>query len=323
MAATGAALAQSGASHPFAVGAREAAPGAASGVVAWALAQQAHFYKALTAAVRAAAESPSGFWWLAGVSFAYGVFHAAGPGHGKAVVAAYMIANEQKLRRGLLITALAALLQGVVAIAVVGVAALVFRATAQRMTQAAFAIEAASYAAVAALGAWLVWKKGGALARALRPLPTPAPAGGGQSRFVCESVETEAREACPDCGRMHAPDPARLAGELSLAAAATTVFAAGARPCSGAILALVFALSQGVFAVGVGAALAMSVGVALTTGALAAMAVMAKGLAVRFLGASGGTGATALRAGELLAALVVLAFGLVLLSGALVGRAGV
>lgn len=319
LAAGGLALAQG---HPFAVGAREAAPGAASGLLGWALAQQAQFYKALTGAVRASAENPAAFWTLAGLSFAYGVFHAAGPGHGKAVVAAYMIANEQKLRRGLVITFLAALLQGAVAIAVVGIAALVFRATSQRMTQASFLIEAASYAAVAALGAWLVWKKGGALVRALRAQPALAfaGAGAGGSRFVCESVEARAGGACPDCGQMHAPDPARLGGEFSLGAAATTVFAAGARPCSGAILVLVFAMAQGVFAAGVGAALAMSLGVALTTGALAATAVLAKGFAVRFAGASEGAAALWLRAGEFAAALAVLAFGLVLLAGAAAGR---
>lgn len=317
LAAGGLALAQG---HPFAVGAREAAPGAASGIMSWALAQQAQFYRALTGAVRASAENSSAFWGLAGLSFAYGAFHAAGPGHGKAVVAAYMVANEQKLRRGLVITFLAALLQGAVAISIVGVAALVFRATSQRMTQAAFAIELASYAAVAALGAWLVWKKGGALARALWAKPALALAGAGGSRFVCESVGAGAREACLDCGQMHAPDPGRLGDRFSLATAATTVFAAGARPCSGAILVLVFAMAQGVFAAGVGAALAMSLGVALTTGALAAMAVLAKGFAVRFAGASEGAAALWLRAGELAAALAVLAFGLVLLAGAAGGR---
>ena len=309
------ALAQS---HPFAVGAREAAPAGASGLLGGALQQQAHFYKALTAAVRQAAETPQAFWSLAGLSFAYGAFHAAGPGHGKAVVAAYLVANEQTLRRGLVITFLAALLQAAVAIGLVAVAALVFRATAQTMTQAAVAIELVSYIAVAGLGVWLVWKKGGALARALRPRPTLALAGGG--RFICESVEAGDTAPCADCGQMHAPDPTRLAGDVSLATATATIVAAGARPCSGAILALVFAMSQGVFSVGVGAALAMALGVALTTGALATAAVLAKGLATRLAGISGGAGGTWLRAGEFIAALAVLALGLVLLAGAFASR---
>ena len=147
--------------NPFAVGANEGAAVASNSLVAWILAQQSHFYRALTGAAREAKSGMAGFWLLAGLSFAYGVFHAAGPGHGKAVMASYMIANERALKRGLVLTFLAALLQGVVAVAIVGVAALVFNATSARMTQAAQAIEIASYGAVAGLGLYLVWTKGG------------------------------------------------------------------------------------------------------------------------------------------------------------------
>src|SRR5690606_22163364 len=94
----------------------------------------------------------------------------------------------------------------------------------------------------------------------------------------------------PDCGHFHAPDPAALGADFSWKGAAATIFAAGARPCSGAILVLVFALAQGIFVAGIAAALAMAVGVALTTGALASMAVLAKGLAMRFLGEGSGRG---------------------------------
>ena len=319
----GAALAQQ---HPFSVGAQEAG-GSASGITGWILAQQSAFYRGLTGAVRAAARDGAAFWGLLGLSFAYGVFHAAGPGHGKAVIASYMIANERALKRGLVIAALAAVLQGVVAVGIVAVGALVLNATAARMTQAANVIEIASYAGIALLGARLVWVKGRALlaSRALAPVGGLAYAPGGSDaagrpRFVAEACDVDHVHG-PSCGHVHAPDPSRLGGELSWREAGLAVFTAGARPCSGAILVLVFALAQGVFAAGVAAAFAMSAGTAITTGALAALAVFAKSLAQRFGG--GETRALAIVRGlELAAAVAVLLLGLGLLTGALHGSAG-
>ncbi|MEA2858161.1 MAG: nickel/cobalt transporter (NicO) family protein, partial [Methylobacteriaceae bacterium] len=143
--------------HPFAVGASEAG-GASGGIMGWLLAEQSRFYLTLTGTIRAIRTTPSAAWTLVALSFAYGVFHAAGPGHGKAVIASYMIANERALKRGLVLTGFAALLQGLVAIAIVTIAALMFNATAKRMTDAAAVIEQVSYAAIAALGLWLVWR---------------------------------------------------------------------------------------------------------------------------------------------------------------------
>ena len=53
----------------------------------------------------------SKMWLLVGLSFAYGIFHAAGPGHGKAVISSYMLANEVALRRGILLSFVSAFLQ--------------------------------------------------------------------------------------------------------------------------------------------------------------------------------------------------------------------
>ena len=309
-----AALAASSASgaprHPFAIGAQESTA-AATGVAGLILAWQSKFHAELQAAVRALKTDPSAFLALAAASFAYGAFHAAGPGHGKAVLASYMIANETALRRGLLLAALAALLQGLVAIAIVGAAAAFFRATASQMSDATRLIELASYAAVAALGARLAWVKGRALSAALRAPATCAPTARG---FVCEAIDDPAHVHDETC--RHAPDPSTLAGpKFRLADAAATVVAAGLRPCSGAILVLVFTLSQGLFAAGAGAVIAMSAGTALTTGALAAMAVYAKSAAAR-LGAKDSRRAVIItRAGEFIAAILVLALGVTLLFG--------
>ncbi len=113
-----------GVHHPFAVGANEGAAGSAQGVSGWILAREAGFYRLLSGAIRAAKQSGVAAWGLAGLSLAYGIFHAAGPGHGKMVIASYMLANERALRRGLVIAFGAALLQGFSAVAIVGIGGL-------------------------------------------------------------------------------------------------------------------------------------------------------------------------------------------------------
>ena len=295
--------------HPFAVGAQEAI-GSATGFAGLVLAWQSKFQAELQAAVRALKTDPSAFFALAAASFAYGAFHAAGPGHGKAVLASYMIANETALRRGLLLAALAALLQGLVAIAIVGAAAAIFRATASEMSDATRLIEIASYTAVAAVGARLAWVKGRALSAALSA-PTIASTTRG---FVCEAIDDPTHVHDETC--RHAPDPSTLAGPtFRVADAAATVVAAGLRPCSGAILVLAFTLSQGLFGAGAGAVIAMSAGTALTTGALAATAVYAKGAAVRLGGKDSRRAIIIARGGEFIAAILVLALGMTLLLG--------
>jgi nickel/cobalt exporter len=296
--------------HPFGVGAQETV-GAASGLAGLVLAWQNKFHAELQAAARALATGPSAFLALAGASFAYGVFHAAGPGHGKAVLTSYMVANEVQLKRGLLLAALAALLQGLVAILLVAVAALVFNATAGQMTGAAEFVEIASYVAIAALGARLVWTKGRGLLAFLR---APAPVGSG--RFVCEAIDDPRHVHGPGCGHAHALDPALLSGPgFRWGDALGAVVAAGLRPCSGAILVLVFTLSQGMLAAGAGAVMAMSAGTALTTGAIAAVAVYAKDMALRVSGPGARRTTLIARLAEFCAALVVFGFGLALLLG--------
>lgn len=309
----GPAAAQFARSNPFSIGVNEGSVGEVGRVGQWLLQEQARFYQALRLAVEAAQANPAAALSLAAVSFAYGVFHAAGPGHGKAVIASYMLANEKAFRRGMVLTALSALLQAVVAIAIVGVAALVLGATAQKMTAATHAVEVASYFCITALGLWLVWRKGGNFVAALRAPPLAV-----ASRFRCDDG-THA----PDCAHCVAPDPSRLGEGFSWRQGLVTVVAAGSRPCSGALLVLVFAAAQGAFMIGVWAVLAMAAGTALTTAALAASAVFVKGAATKMLGAGRRRAEVFSRLLEVAAACVVLGLGASLLAGLVVtGGAG-
>jgi nickel/cobalt transporter (NicO) family protein len=326
-----AALAQF-APRPFEVAGGEGGGGAEGGLTGWLMAEQSLLTHRIAAQVHALHGQSSAAWGLVGLGLAYGVFHAAGPGHGKAVLASYMLANESSLKRGAAMALLAALLQAAIAIALVGAAGFVFSATASQMNRAADWIDLASYCSVAAIGAWLVWRKGAALYAALtqyagrRRAAAAAPAYAGVVwRRPAFSLSAAAYRAGPPgeeegpaeaCGHMHAPDPAELNGPFSWKAAAGTVIAAGARPCSGAILVLVFAMAQGLFAAGVAAALAIAVGTAATTAALAWTAVFAKSAAMRFAGGENSRLALVARGFEFAAALAVLAFGVALLLGA-------
>ncbi|MGC2221047.1 MAG: high frequency lysogenization protein HflD, partial [Methylocella sp.] len=123
----------------------------------------------------------------------------------------------------------------------------------------------------------------------------------------------------PGCAHFHAPDPRTLGTGFSWKSALLTMMAAGSRPCSGAILVLVFALAQGIFSAGVFAVAAMSLGTAMTTAALASAAVLAKNVAVKYSKAGSGQALIAGRLFEAGAALAVLGLGLVLLFAAFAG----
>ena len=139
------------------------------------MAEQSQLTHLIAAEVHALHGRPSAAFGLVGLGLAYGVVHAAGPGHGKAVLASYMLANESSLKRGAVMSLMAALLQALIAIGLVGAAGFVFRATASEMNHAADWIVLASYCSVAAIGVWLVWRKGGALIAALAPASRRAP----------------------------------------------------------------------------------------------------------------------------------------------------
>ncbi|HTO79115.1 MAG TPA: high frequency lysogenization protein HflD [Methylocystis sp.] len=309
----------SGRKNPFAIGGGEGAGAAGNGFAGTILAWQNRFHLELQNAARRVKSESAAYWSLLAASFAYGVFHAAGPGHGKAVLASYMIASRSAVRRGMILAGLAALLQGLVAIAIVGLAAALLGFTALEMKSAVDMVELASYAAIAILGAVLVWKKGAALLTAWRaPSPAPASAKG----FRCEAVDASSGAHPQDCEHCGFVGPENLSDQkFSFGSAAGAVIAAGLRPCSGAILILVFTLAQGIFKAGGAAVLAMSGGTALTTGALAAATVLARRLAQNWAGAERRRTVLALRGAELLAAALVLLLGLALLLGASVAQA--
>ena len=321
-------------------------PPAYSGVAGWLLAKQAEFYRGLSGAIRAAKADGSAVWGLFGLSFLYGIFHAAGPGHGKAVISSYLVANEETWRRGIVLSFASALLQAIVAVLVVGIAAWLLSATAKTMCSAERVIEIVSYALIALLGARLLWVKGRGLIGALRGMERKAaPVGAavtpaaerhdhhhhthgnhghdnhGHEHHLGHGSDQHGHghdhhhDHASAWGHAHAPEPQELAGPGGWRRGLTAIIAVGLRPCSGAILVLVFALAQGLFWAGVVATFVMGLGTAITVAAIATLAVGAKALAARFAARRTGYGTLALRGLEVAAAALVLAFGTLLLIG--------
>lgn len=295
--------------------------------------EQQRFYHTLTAAIKGMRENPWQLWSLIGLSFAYGVFHAAGPGHGKAVISSYMIANETELKRGVLLSFLSSMMQGGVAILLVGAAYLVLRGSSISMTQATHFLEVVSYALIAAFGGWLLFRKLRGL-RQRRLVPALAQDAHHGAHEHDHGHHAHARhshdhshhghshgpgEVCDTCGHAHAPDPSMLKGDrFALREAWTAIIAVGLRPCSGALIVLSFALLNGLYLGGVLSVLAMSIGTAITVSALATLAVTAKDLAVRY--AASGNAAMRISNGiEISGALLVLVLGIVLLGASLQG----
>lgn len=228
---------------------------------------QRDLHRSLTLAITQLSRTPTMATWvtLLSVSFAYGVFHAAGPGHGKAVLATYLATHGGALKRALGLSFAASILQGVTAITLVVV--LVYGLgwiTRQAMGSVVW-VEQASFLLVAALGGWLCW-------RAIKQL---------RAAYQTHSNDhSHSHDHSHCCGGAHHIEPQQA---LDWRTALMTVGAIGMRPCSGAVLMLGAASLLGQFEVGVASVVAMSLGTGITVSALALASIFARNWAQRRL----------------------------------------
>ena len=312
------------------------------GMLGWIFAKQAEFYRQFSSLIRAAKADGSAGWSLLGLSFLYGIFHAAGPGHGKAVISSYIVANEETWMRGVVLSFASALLQALVAVVIVGIAAALLNATAGTMNWAVNVIEVLSYALIIVIGLRLLWVKGRAFIGAVQTLHRPTALGaaatpadhfhrcthhdhqhhGHGDDHHCHhhhghdhDHQHHHEEDASAWGHAHAPEPDELAGPGGWSRGFSAIVAVGLRPCSGAILVLVFALAQGLFWVGAASTFVMGLGTAVTVALIATIAVGAKAWAARFADSRSGYGMLAMRGVETCAAVVIIAFGTLLLTG--------
>ncbi len=305
------------------------------GFAGWILAEQAKFYLQLSSLIRASKADGTAAYTLLGISFLYGVFHAAGPGHGKAVISSYMIANDETWRRGVILSFASAVLQALTAIAIVGIAAVLLGATAHAMGNTVRVIEIVSYALIVAIGVRLLWVKGGSLLRLLRSEGHGHHHDHGHAHDHAHHHDHghahhhhdhghdhhhHGEEEASAWGHAHAPEPQELRGPHWFRRGLAAIVAVGLRPCSGAIIVLVFALAQGLFWIGVASTFVMGLGTAITVAIVATIAVGARGFAGRLAKAKPGAGLMIVRGLETAAAVVIIVFGVALLTGYMVSE---
>lgn len=280
-------------------GGADIAPTLTGDPVGWIKAQQRTFYGKMSAALTSMKRGSawSAALTLMALSFVYGILHAAGPGHGKAVVSAWLLANERQLKRGVMISFLAALFQAITAVVLVSALLLTVNAAASTAKSMAIALEATSYGLIALTGVWLIWQ-------AVRPrfasaaAITAAPAGHHTHDHAHDHSHHHDHHAHhnhdhhhdhehgPDCGCGHAhmPSASDLDQPVDMWKAVTIAFAVGIRPCTGGILVLLFSSALGLYWAGVAATFVMALGTAITVSIIASLAVKSRDVALRYSG---------------------------------------
>jgi nickel/cobalt transporter (NicO) family protein len=250
--------------------------------VLWVRDKQQEFYGAMSGAMRNIRTSgaTTAAWTLMLLSFGYGIFHAAGPGHGKTVISAWLLATENELKRGIVIAFLSSIIQALVAIVLVSILLLVVTSAGKTAKDMAGFLESASYAMIGTMGLYLIWT-------ALRP----------HSHHEHHSHHDhhdhhnhghhhhdhahEKHVHDEYCGHVHVPEAKQMRGEWSLTKAFSLAFAVGIRPCTGSLLVLILANALGIYWAGVASTLVMAAGTFLTVSVIATIAVYSKKLAMR------------------------------------------
>ncbi len=213
-------------------------------------------------------------------SFVYGVLHAAGPGHGKLVVASYFTAREAPLKNGILMGTVIALTQAMVAILMVAILAIALGGSQLEIMDRTTLLELASYGLIFGIGLYMTYAT-------LTGKATCGHDHGGHDHGSDENDHGHGHEHHHHDhghhGHSHGPDPdakdtwlartaARWLGPQGELIAIGMV--SGVRPCTGSILVLLFAVANGVFLLGVIASFMMAAGVAITISALGIGAIV-------------------------------------------------
>ncbi|WP_270222291.1 nickel/cobalt transporter [Kosakonia cowanii] len=205
-------------------------------------------------------------------SFVYGVLHALGPGHGKVVITTWLATHPSKLKPAIGLTLASSLLQGLVAILLVVVVLSLLALPARQLHLSGYWLEKGSYLLVGVLGLLLCWR---ALKRLRQLLHAP--------KFRAFTPHHVHHDNC-GCGHQHLPTQSQLQNGGDWRARLVIVLSMGMRPCSGAIMVLLFSKVIGVFAWGVASALAMAAGTSLTISGLALLVHGFRQLAVKISG---------------------------------------
>lgn len=228
-------------------------PGWLSDIVGQVVVIQTQLNRQMTATLRSAKTGDA--WWpgltIIALSFAYGVFHAAGPGHGKMVTTTYFLSRDAGWKQGVAMGSLIAAVQAVTAIVLVGSLTLILNLGPAAITQNGLVLEAVSYALIAGLGGLMC-------IRILQGRDDCCDHGGHDHHHYHDHTHHH------DHAHHHHDHDHNHAITKSRWQMIASGIVVGLRPCTGSILVLLFTLANGLFLIGVASAFAMALGVALT-----------------------------------------------------------
>ncbi|KIC43703.1 membrane protein [Ruegeria sp. ANG-S4] len=237
-------------------------------LAAWAAGEQREFQNQIARALRATrAEQPQAVATLLTVCFAYGFFHAIGPGHGKVLIGGYGLGRQVAFLRLSAISVLSSLGQAVTAVVLVYTGIFVFQMSRQSLVGATEQVMApVSYGAIAAIGLWLVFRAVRGFARRSRSQAADHDhthehhdhAGHGHSHKHDDGT-------CSECGHKHGPTAEEVANVGSLREALILIAGIAARPCTGALFVVILTWQMGIAMIGIAGAFAMALGTATVT----------------------------------------------------------
>jgi ABC-type nickel/cobalt efflux system permease component RcnA len=246
----------------------------------WVWSKQREFHRALTRELRELGGKNAAGWGLVLMSFLYGVLHAAGPGHGKAVLTTYLLTHQHQLNRGVTMGTIAALLQGLTALLLVyGLTGLAGWLPRETETAALWAGRV-SFGLLALVGFYIFLRAAPHLVQGIRQWHNEAHHthhGHGAHHDHADHVHGES------CGCRHLPTVNEIDTAGNRRAAAGVVLAIGLRPCTGAVLVLILASVMDLAWYGALAVLAMSIGTAITIVTLAVLVTKARGWASKLV----------------------------------------
>ena len=267
--------------------------------IGWVYAGQKMFHGQMTDNLSKFADSASGAtaWAVVFGSFLYGVFHAAGPGHGKVILSTYLLAQPHEVKKSVYMSAAASILQGIVAILLVYGLFYAFGLVAKETKAAVVWSERLAFALVMVVGLVLIWRavKGfgwvGSRAHAHDHHDNHGDHGHSHNHAHehhhghnhSHGHHHDEHGVCSTCGHAHVPSSEQVAEATDFRTIIGIIFSIGLRPCSGAVLVLVFAKFAGIPFAGVLSVFAISIGTAITVSTMAIMSVQARKLAVTLL----------------------------------------
>lgn len=291
------------------------AMGGVDAIGQWAAVQQRGFQNTIALALRAARAGESGaVIALLGACFAYGLAHAAGPGHGKVLIGGYGFGRAVPMLRLSVIALLASLGQAVTAVVLVYAGVLILNLGRDSMIGITEQIMApVSYGAIALIGLWLLWR---GLRRILGWRETHTHTHGHDHAHNHNPNHDHGAEVCGHCGHAHGPTLEQVGKANDLRAALALIAGIAVRPCTGALFVLIITWQMGIGPLGVAGAFVMAFGTALIT---IAVGLAAAGLRGGLLAGLAGSTRLAQAASvvETLAGAVVFAIALTLLLRAL------